>query len=366
MVRSTAVLLLGFAACGAQETVQQEDVSRKIVLISGDEEYRSEEALPQLATILSNHHGFRTKVLFATDEKAGRINPNVRDNIPGLEELDDADLMVIFTRWRVLPDEQMAHIDRYLKAGKPVVALRTATHAFAPPENVHPKVLAYLRALAKVDHAEEAVRPEVADDEWGAYGHYGDGYFGPKSEWRDGFGRFIVGERWVAHHGRHKHESTLGILNKEKASHPILRGLRDGAIWGPSDVYSIRLQVIDDIEPLVFGEVLARSGDYDENDPFYGMRPNDGPPVEEKNDPMTPVAWTKTYRLPDGVAEGRVFTTTMGASTDLVSAGTRRMIVQGALWALRLEDRIPAEGLNVDIVGEFTPSKFETRDDSQW
>jgi len=366
MLRFATALALTLTACASPQAVQEEPAAKKVVLIAGDEEYRSEEALPQLAAILSEHHGFETTVLVATDKETGKINPNVRDNISGLEALDDADLMVIFTRWRILPDEQMAHIDRYLKAGKPVVALRTATHAFAPPEDVHPQVLAYLRATAKADHPDEVERPEVADEAWGAYGHYGDGYFGPKQKWRDGFGRLVVGERWVSHHGKHKHESTRGILNADRQDHPILRGLRDGDIWGPSDVYTIRLQVATDIEPLVFGQVLARKGEFDESDVHYGMRPDDGPPVEEKNDPMMPVAWTKKYRLPDGQSEGRVFSTTMGASTDLLSEGTRRMILQGAFWAMGLEDRIPADGLQVDLVGEFSPTAFEFRDKSDW
>ena len=79
---------------------------KHVVLISGDEEYRSEEALPQLGKILATHHGFRCTVLFAIDPETGFIDPNVNDNIPGLANLDSADLMVIFTRFRALPDEQ--------------------------------------------------------------------------------------------------------------------------------------------------------------------------------------------------------------------------------------------------------------------
>src|SRR5690625_5906141 len=48
-----------------------------VVLISGDEEYRSEEALPMLAKILTTHHGFKTTVLFSTDpedRKSTRLN----------------------------------------------------------------------------------------------------------------------------------------------------------------------------------------------------------------------------------------------------------------------------------------------------
>ena len=88
---------------------------KHIVLVSGDEEYRSEEALPQLGKILAQRHGFRCTVLFAIDPKTGDINPNVTNNIPGLEALADADLLIIFTRFRNLPDEQMQHLDAYLR-----------------------------------------------------------------------------------------------------------------------------------------------------------------------------------------------------------------------------------------------------------
>lgn len=103
----------------------------KIVLISGDEEYRSEEALPQLAKILSVHHGFDCTVLFAIDPETGEIDPNVTTNIPGTEVLADADLLILFTRMRDLPDEQMAPIVEYVESGRPIIGLRTATHAFA-------------------------------------------------------------------------------------------------------------------------------------------------------------------------------------------------------------------------------------------
>src|SRR5687768_12437194 len=103
---------------------------KHIVLVSGDEEYRSEEALPQLAKILSKHHGFKCTVLFAIDSKTGVVNPNQKDNIPGLDALATADLMIIFTRFRDLPDDQMKHIVDYVESGRPVIGIRTATHAF--------------------------------------------------------------------------------------------------------------------------------------------------------------------------------------------------------------------------------------------
>src|SRR5881394_2522948 len=66
--------------------------AKHIVLLSGDEEYRSEEGLPQLAKILAEHHGFKCTVLFSI--KDGEIDPNTRNNEPGMEALDSADLCV--------------------------------------------------------------------------------------------------------------------------------------------------------------------------------------------------------------------------------------------------------------------------------
>ncbi|HEV3440281.1 MAG TPA: hypothetical protein VG122_23205, partial [Gemmata sp.] len=80
---------------------------KHIVLISGDQEYRSEEAIPQLAKILANHHGFKCTVLFTVDPKDGKVFPNAPEtNIPGLEALKSADMMLIFTRFLNLPEEQ--------------------------------------------------------------------------------------------------------------------------------------------------------------------------------------------------------------------------------------------------------------------
>jgi hypothetical protein len=282
-----------------------------IVLVSGDEEYRSEEALPMLAKILSQRHGFKTTVLFAIDPKTGEIDPNYNTNIPGLELLADADLMIISTRWRNLPGEQIEHIENFLKAGKPVIGLRTATHALKPLD------------------------PN--------YAYIADGYKGPQKEWEGGFGRVVLGEMWISHHGAHGSESTRGIIAKDASDSPILRGLKDGDIWGNTDVYGVRLPLPGDSQPLVYGQVLA------------GMQPSD-PPVEgKKNDPMMPIAWTKSYQIPGG-KKGRAFTTTMGSSTDLASEGLRRLVVNAVYALLDLE--VPQGGTDVRIVGDYDPTPF--------
>lgn len=290
---------------------------KRVVLVSGDEEYRSEEALTQLAKILAKHHGFDCRVVYAVDPQTGEIKPDLQTNIPGLDALRTADLMVIATRFRNLPDEQMQEIDRYLRAGKPVVGMRTATHAFNIPQDR-------------------------------AYAHYGNGYAGAKKEWADGFGRAVLGEKWISHHGDHGKESTRGLLAPGAEGHPILRGIADGDIWGPTDVYGVRLPLPGDSTPLVLGQVLS------------GMTPDAAPVAGDqarKNEPMMPIAWTKTYAVEGGGPRGRVFTTTMGSSTDLASEGVRRLLVNACYWACGLEAQVPEQAV-VDVVGSFEPTPF--------
>jgi len=102
-------------------------LGRHIVFVTGDEEYRGEESMPMLAKILAVHHGFKCTVLFSINKETGAIDPRTVDNIPGLEALDSADLMVLFLRFRELPDEQMKHIIDYTNSGKPIIGLRTST-----------------------------------------------------------------------------------------------------------------------------------------------------------------------------------------------------------------------------------------------
>ena len=300
---------------------------KSVVLVSGDEEYRSEEALSQLGKILSTRHGFNCVVLYAIDEESGEIAPNEQKNIPGLQALRSADLMVIATRFRNLPDEQMKEIDDYLRSGRPVIGMRTATHAFKVP----------------IDSP---------------YAHYSFNYNGDKQGWTQGFGRSVLGETWISHHGHHKHESTRGILAPEASEHPILRGIEDGDIWGPTDVYGVRLPLPGDSKPLVLGQVLENMNPG--SPPVQGVQKN-GKKNIAKNDPMMPVAWVKSYSVEDG-PHGKVFTTTMGASTDLVSEGVRRMIINACYWAVGLEDEI-SEDLDVDIVGDFEPTMYGFRKD---
>jgi hypothetical protein len=308
------LLLVGLARATDQPWIVLEGgdgpgKGKHIVLVSGDEEYRSEEALPQLAKILAQRHGFKCTVLFAIDPTDGTVNPNKRDNIPGLDALTSADLLVLFTRFRELPDEQMKYLADYVESGRPIVALRTSTHAF---DNKASK--SYSR------------------------------YAWQSPEWEGGFGRQVLGETWINHHGQHGKESTRGVVALGAQAHPILRGIEDGEIWGPTDVYGVTLPLPGDSQPLVLGQVLS------------GMQASDPPVAGKKNEPMMPIAWTKTFTTPGG-KKARVFTTTMGASQDLASEGLRRLLVNACYWALGMERQIPARS-NVDLVGKYEPHPF--------
>lgn len=316
--------------------------NKKIVLVSGDEEYRSEEMLPQLAKILSTHHGFDCTVLFSQNpEKPGVVDPNFTRNIPGLHILGSADLMILFTRFRALPDDQMQFFKKYLQAGKPIIGIRTATHAFN------------------------------FQDSLGNYFHWGNYSKSEDTGWHGGFGQKILGTNWHTHHGHHKHQSTRGILAPDAESHPVTQNIQDGAIWGPTDVYGLRLPYSEDIRPLVLGQVVNRAGEFDENDLFFGMRDSDSeiatvnPATEKKynpNEPMMPIVWEKPYQISGG-ENGKAITSTIGASSDFLNEELRRVLVNSVYYLL---DMPVPKNANVELIGKYEPSQFNFHDDKYW
>ena len=277
---------------------------RHIVFVTGDEEYRSEESMPMLAKILAVHHGFKCTVLFGINKETGQIDPVTLDNIPGLEALDKANLMVLFTRFRELPDEQMKHIMDYTNSGRPIVALRTATHPFFYKKNMNSPY-----AKWSWQNKDEA--------------------------FKGGYGRQVLGETWVNHYGVHQKESTRGVIAEGMENHPIVRGV--GTIWGPSDVYALTT-LHGDCRPVIMGQILS------------GMNPEDKVNLDKK--PL-PVAWIKSYTGESGKA-ARVFTTTMGHAGDLKDANLRRLLVNACYWGMGLEDKVTPQG-KVDILGEYEP-----------
>jgi type 1 glutamine amidotransferase len=94
-----------------------------IVFVSGEFEYHSRETFPAFAKQLQQEYNLKTVVLERpADEKM--------QSIPGLEQLEQADLLVIMIRRMVLPEEQLNRFKKYLDSGKPLIGLRTASHSF--------------------------------------------------------------------------------------------------------------------------------------------------------------------------------------------------------------------------------------------
>ena len=278
---------------------------KQIVFIASDHEYKSEEILPELARILAKHYGAKCTVLFGIDPQTGFImagGPQGKSNIPGTDALKTADLMVIFTRFQDLPPEQMQPIVDYLDRVGPVIGLRTATHAFKIPAG---------SPFAKYD-----------------FQYKGE-------DFKNGFGRQILGETWVGHYGpNHKSSTRLDIVT-DKASHPILRGVKD--VWAQVGAYNAH--------PIEGSEILLDA------QPLTGMEPNS--PADETKKPM-PGAWVREYKSASGKM-GRVFATTYGGSGDFVNDGFRRVLVNATLWAMGLDSAIKPDN-DISFVGPYRPT----------
>jgi hypothetical protein len=280
---------------------------RHLVFLTGDEEYRGEEGLPMLAKILSQRHGFKCSVLFALDPD-GAINPDNNTSVGGIEALDSADGIVMALRFRQWPDAAMKHFAAAIARGVPIVALRTSTHAFRFPPN----------------------SPS-------AYASYNN------------FGREVLGENWVSHWGPNRRGATRGVIEPGAENDPILRGVSD--VFGDSGVYETH--PVADSRILMRGYVLT------------GMKPTDPPDTYRKkrrsddqeqgiNDPAMPIAWTRIHSSKNG-RPNRVFCTTLGAATDLVNEGLRRMVVNAVLWGFELD--IPAR-TDVRFVDPYEPAPY--------
>jgi len=241
-----------------------------VVFVTGDDEYRSEVSMPMIANVLEAHHEMRTSVLYAT-EPGGKRNPKYQKNIPGLEILKKADLAVFFLRFRALPDEQIKMILDYVNSGRPIVGLRTSTHAFRYPK----------------DHEHR---------------HY-----------NEDFGRDVFGQKWISHEGGRYGTRVLKVL----ADHPTMRGVEE-EFYVRSWLYNVI--------PLHGDCVTSAIG--------YATDTDTGGPFEQRHPKRNmvgtpnPVAWTKTYK------KSPVFFTTLGHPADFEASSMRRLLVNGIYWAL--------------------------------
>jgi type 1 glutamine amidotransferase len=275
-----------------------------IVFVAGEQEYRSEQALPMLARLCSARHGFHCTVLFTL--KDGKVDPTQKTRpedpamfheLPGLEHLAKADLLVLSTRFLTLRDADLAHLDGYLDSGKPLIGIRTANHGFQ--------------------------------------GNWTYKANGKKVR----FGEDVLGGTFLNHHGGWHAEATRGIVVAANAEHPVLRGVKD--VFGPSDVYRTYPEgksLPAGCTPLLLGQPLRSLA-------------RDAEPNTDK-EPL-PVAWTKTWTGNAGKT-ARVFHVTMGSARDFQCDDLRRLLLNATLWGLGRETEITAS-LSVELVGDYAP-----------
>jgi hypothetical protein len=211
-------------------------------------------------------------------------------------------MMLRFRHW---PDATMKHfVDAYL-AGKPIIGLRTSTHAFQ-----------YSKESKSI---------------YAKYSH-------DSKEWPGGFGRQVLGETWVSHLGENHKEATRGIIEPSSANEPLLRGV--GQIFADTGEYHVNPQ--SDSTILLRGQVLA------------GTTPDAPPEATGKNNPLRPLAWFRIHRNEAGTTN-KAFCTTMGSSTDLRDESLRRLLVNAVYWGLGME--VPAKA-DVRLVGDFQPTPY--------
>lgn len=305
-----AVLLKGAFSMQAEPWVVYEGDSgpgkgKHILFIASDHEYRGEESCPAIARILAKRYGFKCTVLFGQTEE-GLIKPG-SSLVPGIDAIEDADMLFLFMRFLAPDDDWMAKFEGYLDRGGPLLGLRTTTHAFNGIQ--------------------------------GKYAHYN--YQGTE-DYVGGFGRQILGETWnpklgAGHYGRNHTYATAMHVVPEQVNHPIMRGVKD--MHAMAGAYSA--------VPMPDSVILAT------NQVLSSMEVGAKPLV---NKPPQPAAWVRNYTSKSG-KKGRVFCTTQGASEDILSEGVRRMIVNATLWCMGMEDVIKADA-DVSFVGPYNPSTF--------
>jgi len=260
---------------------------KHIVFVCGEWEYRCEESLPMLAKILSKRHGFKCTVLFSINQKDGTVDPSVKNNIPGMNVLETADMMVIFAMDLELPDGQMKYFAEFLETGKPVFGIRCSLLSFRYNKNKN-----------------------------SLYAHFD---FRGKG---GGYAASLFGESWKGHYGVHGKESTRGLRAGMNEKHPVLQGVYN--VWGPTDVYRIT-KLPADAEVLMYGQVLR------------GMKPDSLPNLQKS---IMPIVWTRRIKRDSGRVS-KVVMSTIGAAQDMESEDLRRLFVNSIFWALGLESKIP-------------------------
>lgn len=205
MLRTFRTLLVCICAFVMFATWALADEKPKhIVFLFNENHYRPHETLPVFAKQLATERGFKTTLLKV---ESGR-------GVAGIEALKTADLLVLFVRREALPLAQFSALRSYLDAGKPLVAIRTASHAFS---------------------VKGAVPEGLAN--W------------------ETFDADVLGGNY---HGHHPAAAGLDVKTVEaNKAHPILAGVELNGWHAPGELY-MNAPIAKDTTVLLTGEIAGQ------------------------------------------------------------------------------------------------------------
>jgi nicotinamidase-related amidase/type 1 glutamine amidotransferase len=185
------------------------DTRPHVAIVIAEQEYRTNETLPPFAL---DHLGkeFRVSFVFANEKE--------RNDLPGIDVLNDADVVLLSVRRRVLPPAQMSVVRKYLASGKPIVGIRTANHALL------------LRKQAVPEGFESW-------DTWDAD---------------------IFGGSYTNHYGAGPDVSVTVPGNA--AAHRILKGVDAASIKGKGSLYVVN-PLADSTTPLLIGAIPDKAAE---------------------------------------------------------------------------------------------------------
>lgn len=237
--------------------------AKHVVLMIGEEEYHTWESLPVFADRELKPHGYRVTIIQADDARD-------KNDFPGLvAALRDADVLLVSVRRRFPPGEQMAAVRAHLAAGRGLVGIRTASHAFAVARDAQPP------------------KP-------------------PLAVWQN-FDPEVLGGNYRTYY-RNKLKTTV-TLAPGAANHPIVRQLSVNKLIGNCPLYIVS-PLSADAEPLLIGTTPVTT--------------------DNKTEPKSePVAWTRRH----GPKGARVFYTSLGDADDFKNPEFRRLLVNSIAWA---------------------------------
>ena len=113
------VLAIGLVSAGL--ALAEAKPPLKVCMLSGSAEYKSDESLTEFKPFLESNYNVACTLIKAGDKAKG---------MPGIEAVKTCDLLFVFVRRNTLPEDQLKIVQAYCEAGRPVVGIRTASHAF--------------------------------------------------------------------------------------------------------------------------------------------------------------------------------------------------------------------------------------------